>query len=108
MGGSFATHSASTAAPWKSVVIVSSFDQLDHVLAKQSRISIVKHLLYYVCENNGGAKIEKVTPAVWAQSVVTATLVAHGTDDSLIGLELGKNSMIVLALVKKMGNSRWW
>ena len=90
MGGSFATHSASTGAPWKCVVIVSSFDRLDHVLDKQSRISIAKNLLYSVCKSNGGAEVEKVTPVIWANSVTVPVLVAHGTDDSLIDLAHGK------------------
>ncbi len=88
MGGSFANHAASLPeAPWKCLVIVSSFDRLENVID----LGIASPLLYRICRSYGGASIRKVNPSEWAKSITIPVLVAHGTADSLIDIKYGKS-----------------
>ena len=92
MGGSFATSSAAAAgAPWRCLVIVSSFDRLDKVVEGQCRSGTVAGLVSSVSQNSGGPELSEVTPSSWAREVTIPVLVAHGSDDRLIPIDFGRS-----------------
>ena len=90
MGGSFATHSAATGAPWSSVTIVSSFDRLSTVIENKCRFNFISRATAWVCQLSGGADINKINPYERAKEVTAPVMVAHGTADPLIKLSQGK------------------
>jgi len=91
MGGSFATSAASANdSPWNCLTIVSSFDRLDHVIENKCHSATLADFVSGICERNGGAKLSDVRPVQWAASVELPVLVAHGTEDELIGLNAGR------------------
>ena len=90
MGGSFATHSASSGAPWSSIVIVSSFDRLITVIENKCSIGVITQAVAWTCKQSGGADITQIIPCKRAQEITTPVMIAHGTEDSLITLAQGK------------------
>lgn len=90
MGGCLAIRAASTGGAWSSLTIVSSFNNLEHTIHDNCHSQILTDITSYFCQQYGGAKLSAVTPGEWAQSITVPTLIAHGTEDSLIQLETGK------------------
>ena len=80
-----------------------SFDRLDGVIENQCKSSFLTGIISRVCENFGGAELSKVKPGEWATNVHTPVMVVHGTEDSLISLDSGKNLYRAYA----SENKRW-
>lgn len=98
MGGSYANYNAA-AHPndFRALIIISSFDRLDHVLAQQIRktppslqrpiIWIFDHLVAL----RGGENPAHVNPIDVAKNLSLPVFQVHGTADRLIPLKLGQN-----------------
>jgi alpha-beta hydrolase superfamily lysophospholipase len=110
MGGSFAVRAASESPnTWKALVVVSTFDVLDEVIAAQTAryLGPVGLALSHVIARIGLAKSEPrlsaVRPEVWAGQVKIPTLVVHGDQDELIPIERGRKLYEAIASKEK----RW-
>jgi alpha-beta hydrolase superfamily lysophospholipase len=111
MGGSVAMHAAARAnSPWKALVILSSFDALQPVVAQQAvnRAGTWLGGLWatsagWLYESETGLALGSINSAALAKQVTMPTLVAHGTADRVIPLEAGRRLYEALpeALEKK-------
>lgn len=103
MGGSFATHAASASGPWQSLIIISSFDNLESLVLQKTHSQKLTDITSYFTKEYDGASLNKVTPSQWAQSVTIPVLVAHGTADTITPEASGKRLFDSFASPKK----RW-
>lgn len=98
MGGSVAMHAADLpGAPWKALVIISSFDSFPAVIEGQASRHIGSTLGPIWAEGSAlvyqwksGLPLSAIQPHLHAATLKIPTLVAHGTEDSVIPLAFGK------------------
>lgn len=98
MGGSVAVHAASLPdAPWKTLVILSSFDSFPTVIEGQANRHIGSALgplwakaTDYVYHWKSGISIRDIQPHLHATSIHIPTLIAHGTSDRVIDITSGR------------------
>ncbi|MBK1881462.1 alpha/beta fold hydrolase [Luteolibacter pohnpeiensis] len=98
MGGSVAVHAAVLHdAPWRTLVIISSFDALAPTVEKQvaHRLgnSIGKLCLQGVApiyEFQTGVPLDSIQPAALAANLHLPTLIAHGAADNVIPIDSGR------------------
>jgi alpha-beta hydrolase superfamily lysophospholipase len=97
MGGAFAMRAAShSPSTWKAVVIVSSFDSLDGVVADKLAFlpkplpAMLDVSLGWMTRLRGGLKLHEVQPGIWAKRVSAPTLIAHGDRDQVISMGQGR------------------
>lgn len=97
MGGSVAMHAASREnAPWRALVILSSFDSLAPTIEKNSSRKfgdllgkLIASGASRVYQKRAGCPMETIQPADHARQIHIPTLIAHGTSDSVIPIEAG-------------------
>lgn len=98
MGGSVAVHAASRPdAPWRALVVISSFDSFPPVLDGQARgyagsalgapLAIAAGAIY---QQQTGLDPQRIQPHLHAARIGIPTLVAHGTKDQVIPLAAGR------------------
>lgn len=97
MGGCFAVRNASLhSGVWDSLVIVSSFDDLETLVEEESinRLGPLgpafASLTQRLAVIRGGIRTGEITPAHWATQISAPVLVAHGDVDRLISKERGR------------------
>ncbi|MDZ4289191.1 MAG: alpha/beta fold hydrolase [Prosthecobacter sp.] len=98
MGGSVALHGAAKEpAPWKALVIISSFDALQPVILRQATNrsgpwlgGLWAETTRWAYESRTGLPLSQIQPAALAGSLRLPTLIAHGTDDQVIAIEAGR------------------
>jgi pimeloyl-ACP methyl ester carboxylesterase len=98
MGGSVAIHAAAQPeAPWKALVIISSFDSFPAVIEGQASRHIGTslgpvwaHTTDIIYQNKSGISMHAIQPRNHAPGIHIPTLVAHGTSDRIIPLSSGK------------------
>ena len=98
MGGSVAIHSAAEPnAPWKTLVIVASFDALSRVIDGQAKRYIGSTLGQIglkasstIFTHKTAIPLSAITPAKLAKTLHIPTLVAHGTADTVIPIASGR------------------
>ncbi len=97
MGGCFAIRNASQHPDlWNSLVIVSSFDDLETLVEEQSTNRLgplgpaFASLTQRLAILRGGVRTGEITPAQWAHQISAPVLVAHGDVDHLISKERGR------------------
>ena len=99
MGGSVAIHAAARAdAPWKSLIIIASFDSFSQVIEAQASQKIGPLLgpLWVrgtdaIYHGKTGIPLADIQPKKHAASVTIPTLIAHGTADRVASPQAGKN-----------------
>jgi len=99
MGGSVSVHAADLPdAPWKALVVISSFDSFPKVIEGQASRFIGTALgpvwakgSDVVYHWKSGIHLADIQPAKHAASIRIPTLVAHGTTDSVSAIALGKS-----------------
>ncbi len=99
MGGSVAIHAATRDdAPWRALVVVSSFDSLDHVIHNQSARyagtvigTPFAHAARRVYRWKTGISLEDIQPHRHAAVIRIPTLIAHGSIDRVIAPSSGRN-----------------
>lgn len=104
MGGSIAFHAAAQDnAPWSALAIISSFDQLENVVRHQAArrfTPVLAPLLYPVVDATyrwkTGSSISAIAPNRCARRVHMPTLIAHGSNDRVIPMTLGKHNFQTL------------
>lgn len=98
MGGSVAVHSAALPdAPWKSLVVICSFDSFPKVIESQASRYIGSTLgplwaqgSTAVYQHKTGLPLSAIQPRDHAASITIPTLIAHGTDDKVSSLACGR------------------
>lgn len=98
MGGSVAVHSAALPdAPWKSLVVICSFDSFPKVIESQASLYIGTALgplwatgTAAVYQHKTGLPLSAIQPRDHAASITIPTLVAHGTGDKVSSLACGR------------------
>ncbi len=98
MGGSIAVHAADLPdAPWKALVVISSFDSFAKVIESQASRHIGSTLgpvwavgTDIVYHWRSGIHLADIQPAKHAASIRIPTLVAHGTADEISNISCGK------------------
>ena len=104
MGGSFAVHSAgmrnrpgTSAAPWKALLILCSFDALAPTVEGQAAQYTGKALaplwadaLGTIYRGKTGMALAEIRPGLLAANIRIPTLIAHGTADKVIPLAAGR------------------
>lgn len=99
MGGSVATHAASLQnAPWKAMVIISSFDRLSSAVRCQAGHYLGETIGHRWAEaadpfyqRKSGCSIRDIQPSVRASKIKIPVLVAHGTCDQVSPITCGKH-----------------
>jgi pimeloyl-ACP methyl ester carboxylesterase len=97
MGGSVANHAAALPdAPWKALVIISSFDSFPGIIEGQANQYVGSTLGPLAANGIGsfyqwktGLELEAIQPCRQTPSIHIPTLVAHGTADQTIPLTAG-------------------
>ena len=97
MGGAFAVSAASAHdAPWKALIVVSSFAALDEVLVDYLPPKYTRYakeiiaLLDTVRWLQGKPAVSDIRPEQWAQQVSIPTLAVHGDYDVFVSIEQGE------------------
>lgn len=98
MGGSVAVHSAALPdAPWKSLVVICSFDSFPKVIESQASRYIGSTLgplwakgTAAVYQHKAGLPLSAIQPRDHAASITIPTLIAHGTGDKVSSLACGR------------------
>lgn len=98
MGGSVAVHAANLPnAPWKSLVVISSFDSFPAAIEGQASRYIGTTLgplwasaTAFVYQWRSGISLSDIQPHHHAASIRIPTLIAHGTGDSVIPMSSGR------------------
>ena len=98
MGGSVAVHAAGlTDAPWKALVVVSSFDSFPAVIEGQAarHAGLTLGPIWAEATNavyhwKSGIGINAIQPHVHAASIRIPTLIAHGTADHIVPMASGR------------------
>lgn len=110
MGGAFAVHAASESPLlWKALIVVSTFDALDEVVAAQSARyvgplgAVVMRAVDHLGVPRGTPPFAAIRPSAWAGQVTVPTLVVHGDQDAVIPIARGRALFEKLATPEK----RW-
>lgn len=110
MGAVFAIRAASESpGMWKALVVVSSFDALDEIIAAQTARYIgpvglvLSHVIDRIGLVKGEPRLSAIRPEVWARQVKVPTLVVHGDQDQLVPIERGRKLFEAIASKEK----RW-
>ena len=98
MGGSVAVHAAAQAeAPWKSLVVIASFDSLLPAIEGQAALRVGGTIAPLwveaagkVYERKTGLALAAVQPRQFAPNVLIPTLMAHGTKDNITLISSGR------------------
>lgn len=98
MGGSVAVHAAALpGAPWKSLVVICSFDSFPKVIEAQASRYIGSSLGPLWAEGTGavfqrktGTPLSEIQPHRHAASIGIPTLIAHGTGDTVSSISCGR------------------
>jgi pimeloyl-ACP methyl ester carboxylesterase len=98
MGGAVSMHAAALPnRPWKTLVIISSFDRLETAIQKNvaDRIgttlgSLWRHAAGWIYEWRTGVSLSRIRSDLPASTLTLPTLIAHGTADRVIPLESGR------------------
>ena len=111
MGGSIAIHAAALpAAPWRALVVVSSFDSLSSVITGQASTFVGATLgtlwadaSAVVYHQKSGIPLEDIQPHLRAATLRIPTLIAHGSADDVVPLAAGRRlfASIPAATLKK-------
>ena len=104
MGGAVAIHSAAQPeAPWKTLVVISSFDRLDSTIQNNVSRHVgswIGHLWRlgagWVYQNKTGVALADIRSDLPASRLSLPVLVAHGTADRVIPLESGRRLFAAL------------
>ncbi len=104
MGGAAAIHAAARDdAPWRALVIISSFDSLQPVIEMQVSKFVGNHLGSFYCHLAGwtydrktGIRLDAIQPHRHASSLAIPTLIAHGTDDQVVSITAGRQLFAAL------------
>jgi pimeloyl-ACP methyl ester carboxylesterase len=104
MGGSVAMHAADLPdAPWKALVVVSSFDSLASVVNEQACKRAGKPLgslwaktSAMVYHQKTGIRLKEIQPRNHAMWLSIPTLIAHGTADRVVPITNGKRLFAAL------------
>jgi uncharacterized protein len=113
MGGAVAVHAAAREkAPWKALVVISSFDRLDTVIQSNvaSRAGEALGRLWragagWVYQLRTGVRLEQIRSDEPASRLSIPVLMAHGTADRVIPIESGRRLYQSLPLTtEKMWN----
>lgn len=99
MGGSVAVHAAALPdAPWQALTVISSFDSFPSVIAGQATRHggtalgpLWANATDLVYRMKTGISISDIQPCLHAASLRLPTLIAHGTDDPVIGMDSGRS-----------------
>lgn len=99
MGASVAVHAAAREdAPWRALVVISSFDSLKNVVYGQASRRVGNMIAapfcttsFWVYEWKTGIRLDEIQPREHAASIRMPTLVAHGTADHVIAASAGRN-----------------
>lgn len=99
MGGSVAMHAMSeTDAPWKGLVIISSFDSfpavIEHQAARYSGAAlgfIFKQAIGSIYQWKTKVSLSEIQPHRHAAKIKTPTFIAHGTEDHVIAMSAGRH-----------------
>ncbi|RYD40238.1 MAG: alpha/beta hydrolase, partial [Verrucomicrobiaceae bacterium] len=99
MGGSVAVHSAAlSAAPWKSLVVICSFDSFPKVIESQASRYIGSTLgplwakgTAAMYERKTRLPLSAIQPRDHAASITIPTLIAHGSGDKVSSLACGRS-----------------
>ena len=97
MGGSFAIHAADHDPDYfRSIVLVSSFDRMDHIVTDQIRIYLgplarpLTDLGCWMIVQQGGPKVSDIRPVMKAENITLPVFMAHGDEDRIISIDHGK------------------
>jgi pimeloyl-ACP methyl ester carboxylesterase len=97
MGGAFAVRAASESPLlWKALIVVSTFDALEEVLAAQTARyvgllgPVVARAVDHLGVPHDAPRLAAIRPAGWASQVTVPTLVVHGDQDTLIPMAHGR------------------
>jgi len=98
MGGSVAMHAMSEPdAPWKGLVIISSFDSFPTVIENQSARyagavlgSICMEGIGDIYKWRTGVSLSDIQPYRHAEKIKTPAMIAHGSDDQVITMAAGQ------------------
>jgi uncharacterized protein len=98
MGGSVAMHAAACQdGPWKSLIIIASFDSFSQVIEAQASQKIGTLLgpilargIDEIYHRKTGIHLADIEPRKHAASITIPTLIAHGTADRVASLQAGK------------------
>lgn len=99
MGGAVSVQAcAQDDAPWKAAVIVSTFDTLRNVVRHQSASTAgewaggaLEKMTSWMFQRAAGFPLEEANSNATIPRMRCPTLMAHGTSDSVIPIELGRN-----------------
>lgn len=108
MGGAFAVHSAAQAPNlWRGLMVVSSFDNLSSVIADhfnwlpQPLAQPMSQWFIELIDNRHAIRLDQAQPEKWAHNVTIPTFIAHGDQDSVIGISHGKQLFAAIQNHKK-------
>jgi alpha-beta hydrolase superfamily lysophospholipase len=98
MGGSVAMHAADLPdAPWKALVVISSFDSFPAVIHGQATVHaggtlgpLWAQATDAIYQWKTGIPIETIQPHRHAAAIRIPTLIAHGTADSVVAMAAGR------------------
>lgn len=98
MGGSVAVHAAARpGAPWKSLVVIASFDALESAVSNQATRRVGQTIsapwikgVAMVYESQAGIPLASIRPCEQAGNILIPTMVAHGTKDTIIPMASGR------------------
>jgi len=98
MGGSVAVHAASLpGAPWKALVVVSSFDSFPKVISGQASRHAGSTVGPYWASATGavyrwetGVSLDEIQPSLHTADIRIPTLIAHGTMDRVVPMASGR------------------
>jgi uncharacterized protein len=99
MGGSIAVHSAARpAAPWKALVVISSFDSLDIAIKSQASSELGETMGGFLAKAadriylaQSGIRIASIQPFRKAATLKLPTLIAQGDSDETVPLASGRH-----------------
>ena len=99
MGGSVSVHAASLPdAPWKALVVISSFDSFPKVIEGQASQYIGSTLgplwvsgTDLVYHWKSGIHLAEIQPHRHAATITIPTLIAHGTEDQVSSIRFGRS-----------------
>jgi uncharacterized protein len=98
MGGAVSVHAAALANhPWKTLVILSSFDRLETAIQKNvsdhvgpTLGSVWQHAAGWFYEWKTGVSLSQIRSDLPAAKLNLPTMIAHGTTDSVVPMESGR------------------
>ena len=94
MGGAYAIRAAALDDGWSALVVVSTYANLEEVVAgMRSRVGVAAPVVRAGMEfgmQMNGLEVAEVSPGTWARELQLPVLVIHGTEDELIPVEQGR------------------